>query len=566
MSFAGVANPLDSWQHRFSSTAILLSTASINILSLALPIATLQIYDRVLNGHNIGTLRVLMFGVITALLIETFLRLARAFLVTRAGAAYVHGTSCSVLDRQFSQNQTNSEQRSVAKDLAGLTAIKSMKDFESGNASIIIVDLMFLPLYIGVMAYISQSLVLVPVSLLCAFAIITAFNGVRVRDAISDATEADENRHDLLLKCLASAEVMKSLALESLMLRRFERFHEHSCRTNYSLSRTIAQTFLFGTALGTVMTAATVSIGAYMAVHGQLTIGVLIAVVLLANRLVQPVQKAVLLWLKFQDYQEAKERVHGMLRGASTEADEEVVAPPASDNCGKIDVVQLVHRHTPNSPVLLDGVSLSLERGETISLEGGPGSGKTTLLKLIAGINTPESGKVRINGVDPTRLSASDLARQVGYLAPRAHLFRGTIRDNITRFSQVSSAQALEVASLLSVTDELARMPLGIDTPVGGDSNTTLTPGMMRMICVLRVLAAKPRIILFDEADNGLDTHHYNALLSLLARLKPHVAMIIVSRDIRIRQLAERSVFLNDGRLIETGTKLHRFSPLETRL
>lgn len=560
---ARFANPLDSVDHRIGLLTIISSSAAINILSLALPIVTLQVYDRVLHSGNTGTLHVLLFGAIVALAIETFLRISRAYVLTRRGATYVHGVSCAAINHQLGLGSISSQNKSVASSLSDLTAIKSLRSIAGGSTVVIWIDLLFLPLYIGVMAYISESLVLVPLSLLCAFALVIAFNGLSVRQSIDQAKQDDEQRYDFLLDSLKSTNELKALAWDLRLQRRFERFHEQSCRSHYKLSSKITHTFVYGTVLSHLMTAATVAVGGYLAVHGSLTVGGLIAVVLLSNRLMLPVQKGVLLWLQYQDLQSSKQRVSRLFEGEIQSVDKDAPAPL---NGGRIDAARLTYRPDTNAPLLLDGVDLSVERGETLALDGPAGSGKTVLLKLLAGILQPTSGTVRVNGTDPALMPPTTRAQQIGYMSAESKLFRGTIRDNITRFSQVSSEQALEVASLLNLTDELSRLPLGIDTIVGGDNDSTLTPGVARMICLLRVLSAKPRIILFDEADTGLDAEHYKALLNLLARLKPLVAMIIVSRDCNISSMSDRSVFLNDGRLIETSSSVQRFLPIETRI
>ncbi len=556
-------NPLDTAQHRLGMLTLVVSTSAINILSLALPIVTLQIYDRVLHSHNLGTLQMLALGVALAVVFETLLRILRAHLVCYRGASYAHGLSCAAMNTQLDASVASSRTRALAGELAAFTSIKSMKEFGSGSALIVLIDLMFLPLFIAVMANISHTLVLVPFGLLCAFALITAIAGLGVRRKLDQTSTADDRRYDFLIDSLTSIQLLKSHAAEKLVQRRFEKLHRDSCHASYDLSRSITQSFVHGSVLSHVMTVATVAAGAYMAIAGDLTIGALIAVVQLSSRLMQPVQKSVLLWLKYQDYQSAQLRA-----GKLFDVPELRNVEPCGDvrNEGRVDVAGLSYRFNEGAPLLLDDVALNLSRGETLILDGASGSGKTTLLKLIAGIYAPTSGRIRINDADIEAMTPQQRAKCIAFLSPRSSMFRGTIRDNITRFGQVPLAQALDVAALLGLADEFSRLPRGIDTLVGPGNETALTPGLTQMVAIVRALSCKPRIVLFDNADTGLDHHYYNKLFEVMGRLRPSVAMIIVSRDLNVRQLGQRQATLSEGRLIAADSRQARLLRPEARL
>lgn len=549
MSALELADPLQRPIHRFGLSTIVLSTCAINLLSLALPIATLQIYDRVLQSGNVSTLHVLLFGVVVALAFETVLRIVRSFLVCRRGAAYAHVVSCAALNRQLDTRVASGEQHALASELAALSAVKSIKDFRSGYSTIVLVDLLFLPLFIGIIAHISNMLVLVPVALLCGFGLLIAVNGLKIRSHMEASSANDDLRNDFIIDTLTSSQFVKSHALEKLLQRRFEKLHTASCASSYWLSRSITESVVFGATLGHLITAATVAVGAFLAAQDLLTVGALIAVVQMSNRLLQPVQQGILLWIRFHGYETAKAKVERLFNKPTPPVMETL---PDIPNDGRLKVEHVNFRPDRSMPLLFDNVNLSLEHGQTAILDGPTGSGKTVLLKMIAGIYAPSSGSIRINGFDASQIPSFELARHVGYLAPRSILLRGTIRANITRFGQVPLGQAMEIARYIGLQAEFERLPMGIDTSVGVENDSNLSPGLIQMVSLLRVLASKPRIILFDDADNGVDTDYYNRLFSLLGKIKPNVAMVIVSRDLNIRQLADRRWLLSDGRLIET--------------
>lgn len=550
MATIGISNPLWASEHTLGRITTIASSCTINILSLALPIATLQIYDRVLHGQNESTLHVLILGVVLALITETLLRIIRSYIICHNGAVYAHHVTCAALNQQLDARVAHGESRAVATQLAGLGAVKGIKDFHNGYSSVVFVDLLFLPLFIGVIAYISKELVLIPVALLCAFGLIVALNGLKVRRHMIEGGTEDEKRNDFIIETLMSSQFAKSYDLEKLLQRRFERLHTTSCASSYHTSLAVNESVVFSTVLGHLMTPIIVAAGAYMVIDGRLTVGALIAVVQLSSRLMRPVQQGVLLWVRFHGYQAAKAKVERLF---DLPLNYDAAASQSPDTSGRLDIERVTFRAQPNLPLTFEDVSFSVEKGQTIVLDGPTGSGKSVLLKMIAGIYTPTSGRINIGGADLRDMPSSTIARHVAYLAPRSTLLRGTIRDNITCFGEIPLSQVMPLAKYLGMKSEFDRLAMGIDTVVGGEQDANISPGLVQMISLLRALSSKPRLILFDNADDGVDTSYYNSLYALLGRIKPNIAMIIVSRDMNIRQLADRRMILSDGRIVETG-------------
>ena len=147
------------------------------------------------------------------------------------------------------------------------------------------------------------------------------------------------------------------------------------------------------------------------------------------------------------------------------------------------------------------------------------------------------------------------LVRHVGYISTNALIFRGTIRDNITCFGMIAESKAKEVAALLNVDQDVAKLPGGFDTFLQGNNTDSIPPGLKQRIAIVRVLAAKPRLILFDNADRSLDKDGYNMIYSLLARLKDKASMILISDDHNIQSLANQHFILKDGELVQSGSR-----------
>lgn len=536
---------------RQSTASLLLSTLAINLLSLALPVMTLQVYDRILPNQGSGTLPVLIAGVCVAIALETLLRLSRAYVIGRAGVAYEHRMACRVMDRVLHADLLQMQHYGVGGYLHRMAAIGKLKDFYDGYALTTLAELCFVPLFLALILYIAGPLVLVPALVLGAFILVSLWSVTRLRRALKRREEADDARFNFLIESLEGVHTLKAFALERFFERRYETLEERSTRANYEVTQETAATFNGGSVFSHVMVAGVISVGAWCVLEGMLTAGALIATLLLSGRIMQPVQKALALWARYQDYVLARRHVeelmampqvsaasHGMVQGTAPE--------------GRLSL-----RHVGfgfgQGGRLLEDVNLELERGTTMLLSGAHGSGKTTLLSLIAGIYPLQEGELIVDGMPIAHYQPEELARHVGYIRARSLMFRGTIRDNITCFGQTDEAQAREVAAMLGIDKEIARLPGGFDTFLSGHEGDSITPGLKQRISMTRVLAAKPHIILFDSADRALDREGYTMIYSLLARLKNKVAMVIVSDDRNLRGLADIHYELHEGRLHEAG-------------
>jgi ATP-binding cassette subfamily C protein LapB len=199
--------------------------------------------------------------------------------------------------------------------------------------------------------------------------------------------------------------------------------------------------------------------------------------------------------------------------------------------------------------LLLRGLSLELRPGEAVAVSGARGAGKSTLLKLIAGVLPPTDGEVLVDGAPAASIGSRERAAHVGYMPTDATLFRGTIRENITRFGLTPEPNAREVTALLGLDRDVAKLASGFDTAIEGSALDTIPPGLRQRIALARALAPKPRILLFDNADKALDREGYALVFELLARLRDKTAMVIVSDDENIRSLADRRLVLTDGAL-----------------
>ncbi|MCC6597995.1 MAG: ATP-binding cassette domain-containing protein [Alphaproteobacteria bacterium] len=534
---------------KIDTGSLLLTTLAINILSLALPVTTLQVYDRILPAPGSGTLPVLISGVCLAVVLEAALRLTRAYTMGRAGAAYEHRLSCAAMNHLLQADLSRLGEYGIGEHLHRMSAIGKLKDFYSGYAQMTIFELVLVPLFLCLAIYIAGPLAIVPAFVLMIFTIVSFARGQKLRAALKARDRADDARYNFLIEGLEGIHTLKSFSLENSFARRYEVLQETSTLGNFSVTEATANTFNDSALFSHLMVAAVITIGALFVLQGQITTGALIATVLLSGRMMQPIQRALALWARYQDYVLAKEKVETLFetpRHFAVAANDE-----APERKGDLSLRHLSFQHERDGVWLLKNIDLELNAGECVLLHADHSASKGAFLDMLAGIYPPTTGDIVIDGVNILRYSPERLIQHVGLIRTEGLIFRGTIRDNMTCFGQIEGESVREVAALLKIDREIAKLPAGFDTFLTGGQADTIPPGLKQRISMVRVLASKPRIIIFDNADLALDREGYNAIYSLLARLKGRVSMILISGDCNIRSLAERSFVLENGALSE---------------
>jgi ATP-binding cassette subfamily C protein LapB len=545
------SDPLMPKNYAIKPVSLLVSTLAISILSLALPVMTLQVYDRILPSQGSGTLPVLIVGVCVAVVLEALLRLCRAYVIGRSGATYEHLLSCAAMGKILNSDFSRVGSQGIGEHLHRMNSVSKIKDFYNGYALTTYAELVFVPIYLILIAFISGYLVLVPCSILLLFIAVSMHKGRNLKAALLDREKSDDQRFNFLIEALEGIHTLKAFAVEKFFERRYEALEEDSTRRNYAVTEQTSEIFNTASTFSHIMVAAVISIGALFVLDGHITTGVLIATLLLSGRMMQPVQKALGLWTRYQDYMLARAHVAEVLSMPQhilqVQEKTEQVLPT-----GNIEVRGLRFRYRDDDPWVLDGINFTMKPGEAVLLQGANGSGRSTFFNILAGIHFACEGEVLIDGCPIEGYKPETLSRHIGYIRTSSVIFRGTIRDNITCFGQIEEEKAREVASIMRVDRDVARLPGGFDTFLNGNNTDSIPHGLGHKIALVRVLATKPKIILFDNADRTLDKEGYSMIYSLFARLKGKVSMLLVSEDRNICGLSDRSIVLDQGRIRET--------------
>lgn len=534
---------------------VLFASTLINLLSLALPITILQVYDRVIPNQSSASFTWLVIGLLTALVLDAIMRVARSHLMSRSAAKYEHNLGCEAVARIL-----RADIREVDKDAGGthaerLNALDSLKEFYSGQGPAIFIDLPFAFIFLALIALVGGPLVLVPIFVIIVVGGMAAHLGLKMKEVLDEKTLLDRRRFNFVIELLTGIHTVKSYAMENLMMRRYERLLEGAAPVSYrgTLYSNLSQSL--GAVSGEIIIIAVAATGSLLVLSGSLSIGGLAACSLLSGRALQPLMRSLTLWYQFQTVKVARERLGKALELTPERAADAVQVDSVSGDIELRDVA-FSYDDDPAARPLFGGIDLQLTPGDTIGISGANGVGKSTLLWLMAGSLKPSSGTVLYDSLDIAALDPVSIRQRVAYLPQNGVLFRGTIMENLTTFrGNEFAAKAINLTKALGLDQFVARLPDGFDTQIDGNAAPNISGGVRQQIAIVRALLDSPKLILFDEANVGLDLEADEKLRNFLEHIRGQVTMVLVSHRPSLLNIAERVFELEPNGLNEAETR-----------
>ncbi len=529
---------------------ILLASVFINLLSLALPVTLIQVYDRILPNESFSSLGWLVLGVAVALFLEAVLRVARTYLSGWMGIHFELQVGGGAFNRLTMTSITEFERDGMGTHLDRLNAVNSLREFYSGSAFQVMLDVPFALLFVAAIAYLAGVVALIPLLAIAAFLASVFLAKKRFRTALDNRHTANDRRQNFLIEALSGIHTVKSMGMEELMSRRYERLQETTAETSLEVALWSMSPMVLGAFYSMLTMFGVVGLGASHVIDGTLTIGGLSGVTLLAGRALQPVQSAASFLLRFSDMQLARERLAELVALTTRKAEDVYKLPDQVQ--GEITLDHVSFRFNAKNALILDDVSVTVRPGETIGIKGESASGKSTLLYVMMGALTPTAGQVTLDGYDLSRCDNSRLGDTIAYLPQVGALFQGTILENLTMFRDQRREAALKAAELLGLDYVVARMPMGFDTMVGKESQDFLSGGVKQRIAIARALVPDPPVLLFDEANVAMDAQGDALLKKVLLKMKGHCTIVLVSHRPSLLELADRILILKEGKLLES--------------
>jgi ATP-binding cassette subfamily C protein LapB len=409
---------------------LLTASLALNLFGVALPIFTLQIYDRVIPNSADDTLNLLVLLLVAVLVGEGLMRAARNVLAGWAGARFEHAVGCAAIARLLHGSYGAVLRETAGTQLERLGAVDRLRDFYANHGATIFVDLPFALLFAALIRVVGGPVVWVVAGVFVAFAIVALFVGALLRRAVAERTSSDDRRTSFMIETLTGITTIKALTMERQMMRRYERLMDRAAAGAHRVTDLSSLSQTLGTLFSNLAVVAVLGVGALRVLDGDMTVGQLACCSLLAGRTLQPLMRAMGIWTSYQSVRVARSRLADLaalpLEPAGQAGDSLRVT------AGAVEMRGVSFGYEGGKPLLKDA-NLTIAAGECVALVAANGSGRSTVLSLLAGLLRPNAGTILYDGV---ALGAGRWRRAAGacgnrpIAAPRGRLSRAHHRQS----------------------------------------------------------------------------------------------------------------------------------------
>ena len=513
---------------------VVLASFIINLFVLASPLFTMNVYDRVVPNNAVETLWVLALGVSVVYGIDLFLKFVRSYFLEIAGKKSDIIMSSILFERVMDMKFSN-KPKSVGSFASNLKEFDTVRNFFSSASLAAIVDLPFAIIFLIVTYFIGSYIVLVPIVIMIAILCYTFFIKDPLQNAIKSTFEASAIKNGILIESLSSLETIKTLGA--------------SGHIQWNWEEATVTSFLVQ-----LNTIAIIVLGVYMIQDTHLTMGGLIAAVMLSSRAIAPMGQVASLAANFEQTKTAYQSLSKIMQ-MPVERPEGKKFVRRNSFDGKIEFKNVSFTYPDTTKGSLDRINFVIQPGEKVGIIGKNGSGKTTLQKLILGLYSPTEGSVLIDGIDINQIDPADLRRNIGYVPQDVVLFKGTVRENIVQKAPyVDDIQIIKAAKVSGVDEYVNAHPLGFDMPVfeRGDG---ISGGQRQSIAVARAFLLDSPIILLDEPTNSLDNTVENKLKINLKTNTANKTMLLVTHRTSMLDLVDRLIVMDNGKILLDGPR-----------
>ena len=533
--------------------SVLLASFLINIFVIATPLFTMNVYDRVVPNDALETLWVLAVGVLLVYVFDTLLRFIRTYFLEVAGKKSDVIMS-SILFEQVLNLKMDKWPKSVGAFANNLQDFESIRNFFTASTIATLVDFPFSLILLVLISYIGGPLVAVPMVTMAILLLYSYLIIKPLRRSIESTYEASANKNAHLIESLHSIQTIKALGASHHAQWVWEEssgeIAKKSMRSRI-LSNSITVVTQFLMQLNTV---GIIILGIYQISDLELSLGGLIAVVMLSSRAVAPMGQIANLITQYQQTRTAFNTLDNMMHmPVERFENKQYVRRPIFD--GHIEFKKLSFTYPEAQRASLSEISLTVTPNEHVGIIGKVGSGKSSLSKLLIGLYDPTEGALLIDGININQIDPADLRRHIGYLSQDAELMRGSIRDNLVyRNPQVGDERLLEAAAICGVDQFVNKLPLGFDTPVG-EQGACLSGGQRQAIALGRTLLLDEPILILDEPTSHMDNTTEAAIRQRLFDYTRDKTLILVTHKAAMLELVERLIVVDEGRIIMDGPK-----------
>ena len=547
------------WRFKGYYYQVILATFIINFLALVSSLYVMNVYDRVIPNQAYETLWVLSIGVMLAILFEFLAKMIRGHLTDIAGKKADLIISSAIFRRMMALRLAD-RPASAGSYANNLREFESVREFMTSASLLVLVDLPFLLLFITVIFIVGGKLAIVP-AIIIPIVIIVGFIVQRpLSRYINESMKESSQRQGLAVEALEGIETLKTNNATGWAQQRWDTYTAKTSASSIKVKDTANFMINFSVAMQQLNTVFLVLFGTYL-IHNEntaerITMGALIAAVILSGRALSPLAQVAGLATRFQQAKLALEGLNNIIERPIERVPERKYISPSNIQ-GNITFENTCFQYQEDGKPAVSNLNLQIRAGEKIGILGRIGSGKSTMLKLASGLYDGSTGNVMLDNIDMRQIDPNFLRSQILLLGQSPRLFLGTLRENmdLARSDGYSSDQELLEALQRFGLDKIIRShPKGLDMPLGEDG-LGLSGGQKQIIALARMTLRNPRIVLLDEPTTGLDQATERMSLQAISQWAQDKTLLVVTHRPQVLQIVNRIIVMDEGKVVMDGPR-----------
>jgi ATP-binding cassette, subfamily C, bacterial LapB len=549
------------WRFRHFYVESMLATVVANILALASVFFTMNVYDRVVPTQAYASLWTLAIGTLVAAVLEYVMRWLKARLVDLGGKRADLAINATLL-REIMSIRLEHRPQSIGIFSSSMKDFEALRDFFSSASLVVLADLPFVVVFVLLIAIVGGPLAWIPALAVPVVLLLAWWVQKPLMVAMRENMKESGDKQSVLVEAVLNLELLKAHNAEGYLQRRWEQSNlagADSYRKIRSLSNAVTG---FISTLSQVATVAMVVWGVYLIHANQLTLGGLIACVILLGRAISPLGSVMGLASRFQQARTALETLDGLIkRPRDREVGKRYVVPEQVQ--GRIEALDLEFAYPGESRMpVIRRLNLGLEAGSHLALLGRVGSGKSTLIRLMAGLYDPLGGSVRVDGIDMRQLDPAELRARIGYVSQDPQLFMGTLRENlILSDSWISDAKIVQVLQTLDMYNMVAAHPKGLDMPLT-EAGGGLSGGQRQLVTLARLMLRDPAIVFMDEPTANMDQNTEARVIAVLGQWLQGRTLVLSTHRTQLLEWVDRIAVIDAGQCVVEGPKAEMIEKL----
>ncbi|MBE8168043.1 MAG: type I secretion system permease/ATPase [Shewanella sp.] len=531
----------------------LIASVLVNLFALVSPLFIMNVYDKVVPNLAFDSLWVLAIGACIAYIFDLVMRQLRSYLVDIASKKIDIIVSSQLFAKAIGL-PLEKRSPSVGGMAKQLGEFDHIREFLASATILALVDIPFAVFFLTIIWLVAGDLALVPLVggvLIIAF---TLYIQPKLKLAIEEGNKFASLKHGHLIESLSALESIKASGAEGVLQKSWQQMTGHSATwqlKSKKLSNSVSNVANFVVQLTTV---SVVILGVYRVADNAISMGGIIAAVMLSSRAIAPMAQLANLMTRANSTVSSLRQLDQIMQ-QEDEFENKGHLVSKQRLQGKIDFDRVGFSYPNSEKPVLQSLTLSIQPGERVAIIGRNGSGKSTLAKLILGLYQPTQGSLRYDGIDSDQVHPSDLRRNFGYLPQDVTLFHGSIRDNILfGIGQVSEHQLIRAVQLSGVSQFTNLESEGLDKQVG-EGGLTLSRGQRQTVALARASLNDPPMLLMDEPTASLDARAEKQFVQSMGHVSKDRSLILITHKMHLLQLVDRILVMDHGHLVADGPK-----------